>query len=131
MGRCIYGGIYDPGNSLSDENGFRKDVVKAMQELKVPAVRYPGGNFVATYHWLEGVGPRDQRPRRLGSLPSVVPMNANKGSCEDPSLPGTELRPMSLAPTSFFNGVSWLEQSHTYVSILGPALWTKVPGFLR
>ncbi|KAL1648262.1 hypothetical protein SLS61_006952 [Didymella pomorum] len=64
MGRCIYGGIYDPGNPLSDENGFRKDVIEAFQELKVPVVRYPGGNFVATYDWRDGIGPRDQRPAR-------------------------------------------------------------------
>ncbi|KAF1991695.1 glycoside hydrolase family 51 protein [Aulographum hederae CBS 113979] len=64
MGRCIYGGIYDPGNSLSDERGFRKDVIDVMKELDVPVVRYPGGNFVATYHWLDGVGPREKRPRR-------------------------------------------------------------------
>ncbi|KIW06501.1 uncharacterized protein PV09_02936 [Verruconis gallopava] len=64
MGRCIYGGIYDPGSSLSDSNGFRKDVIAAMKELRVPVVRYPGGNFVATYHWLDGVGPKEQRPKR-------------------------------------------------------------------
>jgi len=67
MGRCIYGGLYDPKNpnkDLIDENGFRKDVVEAMKELKVPVVRYPGGNFVATYHWQDGVGPREKRPRR-------------------------------------------------------------------
>ncbi|KAG9821712.1 family 51 glycoside hydrolase, partial [Aureobasidium melanogenum] len=64
MGRCIYGGIYDPGNPLSDENGFRKDVIEAFKELNCPVVRYPGGNFVATYHWLDGVGPKDQRPVR-------------------------------------------------------------------
>ncbi|KAJ4376929.1 hypothetical protein N0V86_006367 [Didymella sp. IMI 355093] len=64
MGRCIYGGIYDPGNPLSDENGFRKDVIEAFQELKVPVVRYPGGNFVATYDWRDGIGPKDQRPAR-------------------------------------------------------------------
>lgn len=64
MGRCIYGGIYDPGNPLSDENGFRKDVIEAMKDLNVPVVRYPGGNFVATYHWLDGVGPRENRPKR-------------------------------------------------------------------
>jgi alpha-N-arabinofuranosidase len=57
-------GIYDPGNPLSDENGFRKDVIDAFKDLNVPVVRYPGGNFVATYHWLDGVGPRDQRPGR-------------------------------------------------------------------
>ncbi|KAK4154521.1 putative alpha-L-arabinofuranosidase C [Chaetomidium leptoderma] len=64
MGRCIYGGIYDPGNPLSDENGFRKDVIGALKELNVPVVRYPGGNFVATYHWLDGVGPKENRPSR-------------------------------------------------------------------
>jgi alpha-N-arabinofuranosidase len=64
MGRCIYGGIYDPGNPLSDQNGFRKDVIAALQELRVPVVRYPGGNFVATYHWLDGIGPRESRPKR-------------------------------------------------------------------
>lgn len=64
MGRCIYGGIYDPGSPLSDENGFRKDVIEAMQELKAPVVRYPGGNFCATYHWIDGVGPRENRPAR-------------------------------------------------------------------
>lgn len=65
MGRCIYGGIYDPGNPLSDEDGFRKDVIEALKEIKVPVVRYPGGNFVATYHWEDGIGPKDQRPSRL------------------------------------------------------------------
>ncbi|KAK3698219.1 hypothetical protein LTR37_017044 [Vermiconidia calcicola] len=67
MGRCIYGGIYDPENSnkhLVDEHGFRKDVIEAIKELNVPVVRYPGGNFVATYHWLDGVGPQEQRPCR-------------------------------------------------------------------
>ncbi|EAW07844.1 alpha-N-arabinofuranosidase [Aspergillus clavatus NRRL 1] len=64
MGRCIYGGIYDPGNPLSDENGFRKDVLEALKELNIPVVRYPGGNFMATYHWIDGVGPKDQRPSR-------------------------------------------------------------------
>ncbi|KAG5965466.1 hypothetical protein E4U57_004049 [Claviceps arundinis] len=64
MGRCIYGGIYDPGNPLSDENGFRRDVIEAFKELNCPVVRYPGGNFVATYHWLDGVGPREDRPVR-------------------------------------------------------------------
>ena len=68
MGRCIYGGIYDPGNPLSDEHGFRKDVIEAMKDLNVPVVRYPGGNFVATYHWLDGVGPKEQRPKRYSSF---------------------------------------------------------------
>lgn len=64
MGRCIYGGLYDPSSSFADENGFRKDVIDAMKELRVPAVRYPGGNFVATYRWQDGIGPKEKRPKR-------------------------------------------------------------------
>ena len=54
----IYGGIFDPGNPLSDEDGFRVDVIEALREIKVPIVRWPGGCFASTYHWLGGVGPQ-------------------------------------------------------------------------
>ena len=54
--RQIYGGIFDPGSKLSDSAGFRKDVIEALRELKIPIVRWPGGCFVSSYHWLEGVG---------------------------------------------------------------------------
>ena len=57
LGRCVYGGIYDKGSPLSDENGFRKDVLEAVKGLNVSITRYPGGNFVSNYHWLDGVGP--------------------------------------------------------------------------
>ena len=53
----IYGGIFDPGNPLSDEDGFRTDVIEAIKDLKVPIVRWPGGCFASTYHWYKGVGP--------------------------------------------------------------------------
>ena len=62
LGRAIYGGVYEPGSPLADENGFRKDVVKEMQELQCPIIRYPGGNFVSGYNWLDGVGPKKDRP---------------------------------------------------------------------
>lgn len=65
MGRAIYGGIYEPGHPQADANGFRKDVLKFVQDLKIPAIRYPGGNFVSAYRWEDGIGPRDQRPIRL------------------------------------------------------------------
>lgn len=85
MGRCIYGGIYDPDapDHLKDEQGFRTDVLDALKDvrvspcarfrclphlkysLQVPIVRYPGGNFVSSYRWTDGVGPRERRPRRL------------------------------------------------------------------
>jgi len=65
LGRCVYGGIYEPGSILSDENGFRKDVMEAVKGLNVTQTRYPGGNFVSNYHWLDGVGPADERVSRL------------------------------------------------------------------
>ncbi|MDO4650534.1 MAG: alpha-N-arabinofuranosidase [Eubacteriales bacterium] len=65
LGRAIYDGIYQPGNESSDEEGFRKDVMEFVRELNVPIIRYPGGNFVSNYRWEDGVGPREERPRRL------------------------------------------------------------------
>ena len=58
LGRAIYEGIYDPGSKLSDSNGLRKDVIDEIRQLGVPIVRYPGGNFVSGYNWLDGVGPK-------------------------------------------------------------------------
>jgi len=65
LGRAIYEGIYDPGSKLSDSNGFRKDVIEEIRSLGVPIIRYPGGNFVSGYNWLDGVGPKQDRPRVL------------------------------------------------------------------
>ena len=65
MGRCVYTGIYEPAHATADEDGFRKDVLELTRELGVSLVRYPGGNFVSGYRWEDGVGPREQRPRRL------------------------------------------------------------------
>lgn len=59
----IYGGIYDPGNPLSDEDGFRMDVLQALRDVKIPVLRYPGGNFVSNYHWEDGIGPKAERKR--------------------------------------------------------------------
>ncbi len=55
--RQIYGGIYDPGSEWSDGQGFRRDVIEALKELKVSVVRWPGGCFASGYHWRDGVGP--------------------------------------------------------------------------
>jgi alpha-N-arabinofuranosidase len=65
LGRAIYEGIYDPKSKFADSNGFRTDVMKEIRDLGVPIVRYPGGNFVSGYHWLDGVGPKDKRPTVL------------------------------------------------------------------
>jgi alpha-N-arabinofuranosidase len=65
LGRAIYGGIFEPGSPLADQNGFRRDVISEISALGVPIVRYPGGNFVSGYDWLDGVGPRASRPAVL------------------------------------------------------------------
>ena len=62
LGRAIYTGVYEPGSRLADGKGFRTDVVREIKDLGVPIVRYPGGNFVSGYNWLDGVGPKAQRP---------------------------------------------------------------------
>jgi len=65
LGRAVYGGIYEPGHPKADELGFRKDVMDLVKELRVPIVRYPGGNFVSGYNWEDGVGPKEKRKRKL------------------------------------------------------------------
>ena len=64
LGRCVYGGLYDEDSPLSDARGFRKDVLGLLRELRPGVLRYPGGNFVSNYHWADGIGPKDARPRR-------------------------------------------------------------------
>jgi alpha-N-arabinofuranosidase len=65
LGRCVYGGIYEPGHPTADANGFRGDVLDLTRELGPTIVRYPGGNFLSGYNWEDGVGPKDQRPVKL------------------------------------------------------------------
>jgi len=65
LGRCVYDGIYEPEHPSADAYGFRTDVMNLVRELGVTTVRYPGGNFVSGYRWEDGVGPREQRPKRL------------------------------------------------------------------
>ena len=65
MGRAIYTGIYEPDHPTANAQGFRKDVLELVRALNIPAIRYPGGNFVSAYNWEDGIGPKDQRPVRL------------------------------------------------------------------
>ena len=75
LGRAIYEGIYDPSSKLSDANGFRNDVMEEVRELGVPSVRYPGGNFVSGYNWLDGIGPKQERPRVLDKAWNAINTN--------------------------------------------------------
>ena len=64
MGRCVYEGIYEPKSAHADANGLRTDVLAALRAQKYTTIRYPGGNFLSGYNWLDGVGPKEHRPRR-------------------------------------------------------------------
>jgi alpha-N-arabinofuranosidase len=131
LGRAIYTGVYEPGSKLADARGFRTDVAREVKELGVPIVRYPGGNFVSGYNWLDGVGPKAQRPTvlerawnsletnqfgtnefidwcRLVDTEPLLGMNFGTGSAE-----------MAVAYTEYCNlerGTKWsdLRRSHGY-----------------
>ncbi|MCW5980844.1 MAG: alpha-N-arabinofuranosidase [Bryobacteraceae bacterium] len=75
LGRCIDGGVFEEGSKLSDANGYRLDVLEAAKKLNVTILRWPGGNFVSNYHWKDGIGPRDRRPRRLEMAWGTVETN--------------------------------------------------------
>lgn len=64
LGRCIYGGIYEPGHPMANEKGFRKDVLELTKPLNLTLNRYPGGNYTSTFRWEDGIGPKEERRRR-------------------------------------------------------------------
>ena len=76
MGRCVYGGIYEPSHPTADADGFRGDVRDLVRGLGATIVRYPGGNFVSGYRWEDGVGPHDRRPVRLDAAWHSTESNA-------------------------------------------------------
>lgn len=75
LGRAVYTGIYEPGHPTADEEGFRQDVLQLIKDIRVPVVRYPGGNFVSGYNWEDGVGPKELRPRRTELAWSTIETN--------------------------------------------------------
>jgi len=68
LGRCCYDGIWvgSQRDTIPQQNGFRSDVLAALCALPVPMLRWPGGCYADHYHWRDGIGPPDERPRRLG-----------------------------------------------------------------
>jgi alpha-N-arabinofuranosidase len=67
LGKCVYGGFYVGENNtkIPNTNGVRNDVVAALKKLKIPNLRWPGGCFADTYHWKQGIGPKDKRPTMI------------------------------------------------------------------
>lgn len=75
LGRAVYEGIYQPESPFADEKGFRKDTLALINELQVPVIRYPGGNFVSGYKWEDTVGPKEERPSRVDLAWHVIETN--------------------------------------------------------
>ena len=67
LGRCIYDGFYvgEKNTKIPNKDGVRTDIIDALKKLKVPNLRWPGGCFADTYHWKDGIGPKDKRPSML------------------------------------------------------------------
>ena len=76
LGRAVYEGIYEPGHPDAEPSGFRRDVRDLISSLGVTVVRYPGGNFVSGYNWEDGIGPKEERPRRLDLAWKTLETNA-------------------------------------------------------
>ena len=68
LGTCIYGGLWvGEDSSIPNIKGYRTDVLEALKKLKVPVLRWPGGCFADEYHWMDGIGPREKRPRMVNN----------------------------------------------------------------
>src|SRR4051812_49978201 len=66
LGRCIYDGVWvGPGSTVPNTRGIRKDIVEALRKIRIPNLRWPGGCFADQYHWRDGIGPAEKRPRRV------------------------------------------------------------------
>jgi alpha-N-arabinofuranosidase len=83
LGRCIYEGIWVGKDSpIPNINGIRKDVVDALKKMKIPVIRWPGGCFADNYHWMEGIGPYDNRPTMTNTHWGGVTENNHFGTHE-------------------------------------------------
>lgn len=68
LGRCIYEGVWVGKDSpIPNTDGIRNDVIEALREMKIPVLRWPGGCFADEYHWKDGIGPREQRPKMINT----------------------------------------------------------------
>ena len=83
LGRCIYGGIWVGEDSpIPNTRGIRNDIVAALKGIKIPVLRWPGGCFADEYHWKDGIGPRERRPRMINTHWGGVVENNHFGTHE-------------------------------------------------
>ncbi|MDX9755189.1 MAG: alpha-N-arabinofuranosidase [bacterium] len=83
LGGCIYGGLWVGEDSpIPNTRGIRNDVVQALKDLDIPVLRWPGGCFADEYHWMDGIGPRDQRPAMANTHWGMVVENNHFGTHE-------------------------------------------------
>ncbi|MEP6950004.1 MAG: alpha-L-arabinofuranosidase C-terminal domain-containing protein [Ginsengibacter sp.] len=82
LGRCIYDGFYvgDSNKTIPNTEGVRNDVIAALRKMKIPLLRWPGGCFADTYHWKDGVGPKDKRPTMVNTWWGGVTENNSFGT---------------------------------------------------
>ncbi len=121
----LYKTLYDPSSPLANENGFRKDYIEAMKELKITNMRWPGGNFLMGYDWKDGIGPKDQRPKRInlawGGLESNQ-VGTDEWFALNKSIGSENILCISLGLTSILDACYWLEycnyEKGTYYSDL-------------
>ena len=68
LGTCIYGGLWVGKDSpIPNTQGYRNDVLQALRDIRVPVMRWPGGCFADEYHWMDGIGPQESRPRMVNN----------------------------------------------------------------
>lgn len=83
LGRGIYGGIWvGPDSDIPNKEGYRTDVLTALQELEIPNIRWPGGCFADEYNWRDGIGPRAERPKRVNTHWGMVVEDNSFGTHE-------------------------------------------------
>ncbi len=124
LGRCIYGGLYEPGSALSDERGFRTDVLDLLRDLRVPVLRWPGGNFVSNYHWADGIGPVQERPSRPelawgGAEPNTVGTDEVIAYCR--ALGAEPYICLNMGTGTLEEALNWVE----YCNVPGGTTWSE------
>ena len=83
LGRCIYGGLWVGEDSpIPNTRGVRDDVIAALRAVRIPNLRWPGGCFADEYHWMDGIGPRAQRPTMINTHWGGVTENNHFGAHE-------------------------------------------------